>query len=263
MSLNQIRLDTALVELGIFETEEQGRRTLLAGELEINGDRNIKPGKTVSIKKTDDGKKELFSGKTKLVVCIRQKMPFVSRGGLKLQAAIEKFEILPKGMMALDIGSSTGGFSDCLLQRGAKKIYCVDCGRGQLHSKIRDDKRVVTLEKTNARFLTKEQIPETPDIVVIDVSFISLELILPVVDKLGASGTIVIALVKPQFEVSKDKISKGGVVKNVKDRKDVVEKIKRFMFGLSWTVIGEIESPITGPAGNHEFLLVAKILKRT
>ncbi len=261
MSLNQIRLDLALVELGFFETEEQARRALLAGEIEINGDRNVKPGKTVSIKKNDDGKKELFSGKTKLVVCIRQKMPFVSRGGLKLQAAIEKFEIFPTGMTALDIGSSTGGFSDCLLQRGAKKIYCVDCGRGQLHSKIRDDKRVVTLEKTNARFLTKEQIPETPDIVVIDVSFISLELILPVVDKLGASGTIVIALVKPQFEVTKDKIAKGGVVKNENDRKDVVEKIKRFMIDLDWKVIGEIESPITGPAGNHEYLLCAKIIK--
>ena len=257
MSLNQIRLDFALVELGIFETEEQARRALLAGETEINGDRNVKPGKTVSIKKNEAGKQELFSGKTKLVVCIRQKMPFVSRGGIKLQAAIEKFGILPLGMMVLDIGSSTGGFSDCLLQKGADKIYCVDCGRGQLHSKIRDDKRVVTLEKTNARFLTKEQIPETPNIVVIDVSFISLELILPVVDKLGASGTIVIALVKPQFEVTKDKIAKGGVVKNEKDRKDVVEKIKRFMIGLSWKVIGEIESPITGPAGNHEYLVCA------
>ncbi len=256
MFLNQIRLDIALVELGFFETEEQAQRALLAGEIEINGNRNAKPGKTVSIKKNEDGY-ELLSGKTKLAVCIRQKMPFVSRGGLKLQAALEKFRISPTGMVAIDIGSSTGGFSDCLLQRGANKIYCVDCGRGQLHSKIRDDKRVVTLEKTNARFLTKEQIYETPNIVVIDVSFISLELILPIVNKLGEEGTIVVALVKPQFEVSKDKIAKGGVVKNVKDRKDVVEKIKRFMLELDWTIIGEIESPITGPAGNHEYLVCA------
>jgi len=258
MSLNQIRLDLALVELGFFESVEQSCRALLAGELEINGDRNLKPGKTVSVKKTENGN-ELFSGKTKLVVCIRQKMPFVSRGGLKLQAALEKFEILPAGMIGLDIGSSTGGFSDCLLQQDAKKIYCVDCGRGQLHSKIRDDKRVVTLEKTNARFLTKEQIPEPPDIVVIDVSFISLELILPVADKLGKQGTVIIALVKPQFEVSKDKVSKGGVVRSEQDRKDVVEKIKKFMIKLEWKIIGEIESPITGPAGNHEFLLIGQI----
>jgi len=251
------RLDAALVELGFFDTKEKARRALLAGELEINGDRNAKPGKKVSIKTTESGA-ELFDGKTKLDVCIRQKMPFVSRGGLKLQEALDKFEISSSGMTALDIGASTGGFSDCLLQRGAKKIYCVDCGKGQLHSKIRDDERVVALEKTNARYLTRELIPETPDIVVIDVSFISLELILPVVNELGAEGTIIIALVKPQFEVGKEKLSKGGVVKDEKARKDAVEKIKSFMLGLDWTIIGETESPITGPAGNHEYLLCAR-----
>ena len=258
VSAKKLRLDFALAELGFYETTEKAYRAILAGEVEINGNRNLKPGITVKIKNTDSGKQLFHNGKI-LKIVVRDKCPYVSRGGYKLAAALEEFKINPTGMIAVDIGASTGGFTDCLLQRGAKKVYSIDCGTGQLHSKIRDDGRVVVMEKTNARFITKELIPELPEIIVIDVSFISLKMIFPVVNNIGENGTIVIALVKPQFEVEKGKHLIGGVVKETAVRKKIVCDIKEFSAGLSWKIIGEIESPITGPAGNHEFLLVAQI----
>jgi len=258
VSAKKLRLDSALAELGFYETAEKAYRAILAGEVEINGDRNVKPGIEVKIKEIDL-EKILFHNGKKLKIVVRNKCPYVSRGGYKLAAALDEFKINPAGMTAVDIGASTGGFTDCLLQRGAEKVYAVDCGTGQLHSKIRDDNRVVVMEKTNARFITRDLIPELPKIIVIDVSFISLKMIFPVVNKIGGNDTIVIALVKPQFEVEKGKHLIGGVVKEIEVRKHIVNDIKNYMSELSWKIIGEIESPITGPAGNHEFLLVAQI----
>jgi len=258
VSARKIRLDSALFELQFYDTPEKANRAILAGEIEINGDRNIKPGIEVKIKENADGKKLFHNGK-ELKIVIRDKCPYVSRGGYKLASALDEFKINPNGMTAVDIGASTGGFTDCLLQRGAKKVYSVDCGTGQLHSKIRDDARVIVMEKTNARYLTTEIIPERPDIVVIDVSFISLKMIFPVVNKIGTNGTIVIALIKPQFEVEKGKLLKGGVVKNLETRKEIVADIELFISKFNWKLIGGKESPIIGPAGNHEYLLVSCI----
>jgi len=258
VSAKKLRLDSALAELNFYETTEKANRAILAGEVEINGDRNVKPGINVKIKEIDS-KNILFHSGKKLKIVVRNKCPYVSRGGYKLAAALDEFKINPAGMITVDIGASTGGFTDCLLQRGAEKVYAVDCGTGQLHSKIRDNNRVIVMERTNARFITRDLIPEPPELVVIDVSFISLKMIFPVVNKIGENDTIVIALVKPQFEVEKGKHLIGGVVKEMEIRKNIVNDIKNYMSELNWKLIGEIESPITGPAGNHEFLLVAQI----
>ena len=260
-SAKKIRLDSALAELKFYDTAEKANRAILAGEIEINGDRNIKPGAEVKIKENAEGKKLFHNGK-ELKIVIRNKCPYVSRGGYKLAAALDELKINPGEMTAVDIGASTGGFTDCLLQRGAKKVYAVDCGTGQLHSKIRNDERVVVMEKTNARYLNRDLIPEIPDIVVIDVSFISLKMIFPVVNKIGANGTIVVALIKPQFEVEKGKHLISGVVKDVETRKKIVADIESFISKLNWKFIGGIESPIIGPAGNHEYLLVSCIVNK-
>ena len=254
----KLRLDAALVELGYYDSANKAKRALIAGEVEINGERNFKPGKNVALA-LQDKKKELFIGNQKLKINIRDKCPYVSRGGYKLAAALDKFNICPSGMTAYDIGASTGGFTDCLLQRGAKKVYAIDCGIGQLHQKIRNDERVVVMEKTNARHLTKEHFSDAAGIIVIDVSFISLKKIFPVVNKIGENGTIVVALIKPQFEVGKGKDLIKGVVKSEKTRKKVTDEIKQFAAELNWKILGIIESPIIGPAGNHEYLLSAKI----
>ncbi len=253
-----IRVDAALAELGYFATEEQARRALLAGEVEIDGDRSVKPGWRASIRTTPTGRRLMLAG-SEVTVAVRKRCPYVSRGGLKLAAALDEFEIDPAGMTALDIGASTGGFTDCLIQRGAAKVYAVDCGTGQLHAKLRNDSRVVVLERTNARFLTREHVPDVPGAVVIDVSFISLELILPIIHSLCASGALVAALVKPQFEVRPEMVQRGGVVRDAKARQDAVASIRNAMTELGWTVIGEMESPLIGPAGNHEYFLGARI----
>ena len=254
----KLRLDSALFELGFFESANKAKCALLAGEVEINGERNLKPGKNVVLD-TENGKKEISIGNKKLKIVIRNKCPYVSRGGYKLAAALDEFNINPTDMTAYDIGASTGGFTNCLLQRGAKKVYAIDCGTGQLQQKIRNDDRVVVMEKTNARNLTRDFFSEPAEIIVIDVSFISLKKILPVVNKIGENGTIVIALIKPQFEVGKGKELIKGVVKSKAARERIVEEIKNFTENLNWKITGIIESPITGPAGNHEYLLSAKI----
>ena len=254
----KIRLDCALAELKFYATVKKANRAILAGETEINGNRNIKPGIEVKIKESDTGKQLFHNGKI-LKIVIREKCPYVSRGGYKLAAALDEFKINPKGMTAVDIGSSTGGFTDCLLQRGTKKVYAIDCGTGQLHSKIRNDERVVVMEKTNARYLSGDKIHDVPGIIVIDVSFISLRMIFPVVNKIGTNGTIIIALIKPQFEVEKGKYLINGVVKDTEKRKEIVSDIENGISKLNWKLIGGIESPIKGPAGNHEYLLAAEI----
>ncbi len=185
-----------------------------------------------------------------------QDHPWVSRGGLKLAHGLEHFEIDPTGMVAVDVGASTGGFTDVLLQNGAVKVYAVDVGHGQLAWKLRSDERVIVLEKTNARYLTAEQIPDAPQIVVCDASFIGLKTVLPAALSLAAPGAFVVALIKPQFEAGREHVGKGGVVRDPEIHAAVCEDTRSWLDGLEgWSVLGISESPITGPEGNKEFLI--------
>jgi len=183
-------------------------------------------------------------------------LPFVSRGGLKLQKALDEFAIDVTGLTVLDVGASTGGFTDCLLQRGAAKVFAVDVGYGQLAWKLREDPRVVNLEKTNIRYLEPETLGATPDLAVIDASFISLDKVLPSVLRLIREDGIIVALVKPQFEVGKGEVGKGGVVRDEAKHRQVIDAVAAEAVALGLTVRGVTESPITGPKGNREFLMV-------
>jgi len=185
--------------------------------------------------------------------------PWVSRGGLKLAHALERFAIDPGGRVVLDVGASTGGFTDVALAGGAAKVYAVDVGHGQLAWKLRTDARVVVLEKTNARHLTRAQIPDPVDLVVCDASFIGLETVLPAALALAKPGARLIALIKPQFEVGKGRVGKGGIVRELELHREVVDTITAWLGGLAgWTVLGVIDSPITGTDGNKEFLISAR-----
>ncbi len=188
-----------------------------------------------------------------------QDHPWVSRGGLKLAHAIEHFDINPSNFICLDVGASTGGFTDVLLQNGAKRVYAVDVGHGQLAWKLRSDERVIVLEKTNARYLTATEIPEPVDIVVCDASFISLKTVLPAALGLAKKGAVLAALIKPQFEAGREQVGKGGVVRDPAIHHQVCETIRNWLDGMdNWSVRGIVESPITGPEGNVEFLIVAE-----
>ena len=184
--------------------------------------------------------------------------PYVSRGGQKLEAALDQFAVDVKGKVLLDVGASTGGFTDCLLQRGAEKVIAVDVGYGQLHWKIRQDPRVVVLEKTNIRYLEPDQIKESINGAVIDVSFISLKLVIPAVSRLLLNDAFIIALIKPQFEVEKDQVGKGGVVRDPSLREEVVSNLSSFFEETGWHMKGCTPSPILGPKGNQEFLIYLK-----
>lgn len=185
--------------------------------------------------------------------------PWVSRGGLKLDHGLEHFQIDVAGMTAIDVGASTGGFTDVLLSRGALSIYAVDVGYGQLDSKLRDDDRVTVLERTNARHITSEQVPELADVVVCDASFIGLRTVLPAALQLTKPGAYLIALIKPQFEVAKERVGKKGVVRDSELHQEVCDTISTWLGGQSdWSVLGIVESPITGPEGNKEFLIGAR-----
>jgi len=252
------RLDAALVRLGLYASREQAQRALLAGTVEIGGRRDAKPGMSVSVREGADGL-ELWRGRTRLALTVRERMPYVSRGGLKLAAALDAFGIDPRGMTALDIGASTGGFTDCLLQRGAARVVAVDCGTGQLHAALRNDPRVTLREHCNARFLTRADVGAPPQIVVADVSFISLTLIVPVIAHVIAPGGWMIVLVKPQFECGPHHVARGGVVKDAAVRLAAVEKVCRCVEEHGGAVIGVCESPLRGPAGNVEYLLAARM----
>ena len=182
-------------------------------------------------------------------------LPFVSRGGIKLDAALKKFQVEVKDKVLLDVGASTGGFTDCLLQCGAKKVFAVDVGYGQLHWKLRQDPRVEILEKTNIRHLRPDLFSEPIQGAVIDVSFISLRLVIPPVSDLLTEKSFIVALIKPQFEVGKGKVGKGGVVRDTVLHEEVVESLNIFFEGCGWNVRGTIPSPILGPKGNREFLV--------
>jgi 23S rRNA (cytidine1920-2'-O)/16S rRNA (cytidine1409-2'-O)-methyltransferase len=237
----KIRLDRLLVERGLASARERARALILAGQVLVNGAPVAKVGALVP---------------TAAKVTLKSPdMPYVSRGGMKLVAALEQFKIDVSGKVALDVGASTGGFTDCLLQHGAARVYDVDVGYGQLAWRLRQDPRVVVLERTNIRYLAREAIPEEMDLVVVDVSFISLKLVLPKVISFLRPGGAILALVKPQFEVGKGQVGKGGVVRDQQLQLQIVAEIQRFAQTLGLMVMGVIPSPVLGPKGNQEYLL--------
>ena len=237
------RLDAVLVERGLVETRARARAVIMAGDVYVDGVRTDKAGALV---------------KQGSEVAVRDtSLKYVSRGGLKLEAALKEFGIDPKGKTAIDIGASTGGFTDCLLRSGAAKVYAVDVGYGQLDWKLRHDPRVTVREKLNARYIRPEDIGEPADIVVIDVSFISLTMIIPPAIALLKPGGVLVALIKPQFEVGKGEVGKGGIVRDESKHREVVDKITEFVKCHSLGVLGVIPSPIEGAEGNKEFLIAA------
>jgi 23S rRNA (cytidine1920-2'-O)/16S rRNA (cytidine1409-2'-O)-methyltransferase len=239
------RVDTLLVERGLAESRARAQALVLAGLVWSGGQRLDKPGTSLA-------------ADTPLEVRGREH-PWVSRGGIKLAHALDHFAVDPAGAVALDIGASTGGFTDVLLARGVRLVYAVDVGHGQLAWKLRQDARVTVLERTNARHLTPEQIPEAPDLIVCDASFISLTVLLPAALALAAPAARLVALIKPQFEVGKGKVGKGGVVRDPALHREVCERIAAWLEAQpGWRVEGLTESPIQGPEGNVEFLVYAR-----
>ena len=240
-SSEKIRLDRLLVERGLVPARERARALILAGQVLVNGIPVAKVGTLVP---------------TEAAVILKSPdQPYVSRGGVKLAAALNSFSIDVNGQAALDVGASTGGFTDCLLQHGAARVYCVDVGYGQLAWRLRQDPRVVVLERTNIRYLPRDAIPEEVDLAVADVSFISLKLVLPQILQFLRPDGLIIALVKPQFEVGKGQVGKGGVVRDLQQQQQVVAEIQKFAQGLGLAAEGVIPSPILGPKGNQEYLL--------
>ncbi|KAF0221175.1 MAG: hypothetical protein FD174_673 [Geobacteraceae bacterium] len=241
MSNKKERLDKILVDRGLVQSRERARALIMAGTVVVTDHVADKAGMMVPLDSEIRLKGEV--------------LPFVSRGGLKLQKALDEFAIDVTGFAVLDVGASTGGFTDCLLQRGARKIFAVDVGYGQLAWKLRQDERVVNLEKTNIRFLTPDKLPEIPDMAVIDASFISLDKVLPNTIRLIRDDGVVVALIKPQFEVGRGEVGKGGVVRDEAKHQAVVASIRALAESLGLTVEGVTESPIRGPKGNREFLI--------
>ncbi len=234
------RLDQLLFERGFTESRERAKTTIMSGLVFVNGQRADKPGMPVDPEAAVEVRGEA--------------LPFVSRGGFKLDKALKVFPVDPAGKLCIDCGASTGGFTDVLLQHGAKKVYSVDVGYGQLAWKLRTDARVVNLERTNLRYVTREQVPETLDLAVMDVSFISIRLVLPAVRELLKPDGEVICLIKPQFEAGREQVGRGGIVRDEAVRAQVVESVRAFgtgELGLEW--IGVCESPIRGASGNVEY----------
>ena len=234
------RLDVLLTERGLQESRQRAQAVIMSGEVFVNGQRVDKPGTAVA----EDARIEIRGGT----------LPYVSRGGLKLEKAMATFPIDLHGAVCADIGASTGGFTDCMLQNGAEKVYAVDVGYGQLAWKLRSDPRVVCLERTNARYLTREQVPDELDFASVDVSFISLKLILPPLNGLLKDGGHAACLVKPQFEAGREKVGKKGVVRDPDVHLEVLEHFLDHAKESDFTVLGLTYSPIRGPEGNIEYL---------
>ncbi|HEU5048341.1 MAG TPA: TlyA family RNA methyltransferase [Rickettsiales bacterium] len=240
----KLRLDILLVDRGLADTRAKAQALIAAGKVYSNEVKLDKAGHPVA----ED-----------IPLTVREaEHPWVSRGGMKLAKGLEYFNINPSGLICLDVGASTGGFTDVLLTHGAAKVYAVDVGHGQLDWKLRQDARVVVLEKTNARSLDHNLIPDTPALIVCDASFISLKTVLPASLTLAAKDAVLIALIKPQFEVGKGNVGKGGVVRDESLHKIVCEDIENWLTEtMGWNVLGITESPIKGPKGNTEFLIAA------
>ncbi len=237
------RLDLYLVEEGLCPSREMAKSLIMAGKVFVNNQRSDKAGDQI--------------GEKDHVEVRGETLKYVSRGGLKLEKAMATFPISLNGKVCMDIGASTGGFTDCMLQNGAGKVFAVDVGYGQLAWKLRCDERVVNMERTNIRFVTREQIETELDFASIDVAFISLKLVLPVAYSLLKDGGEVVALIKPQFEAGRENVGKKGVVRDINVHKDVVKNITSFAQELGFTVEGLDFSPIRGPEGNIEYLMYA------
>lgn len=235
------RLDRVLVGRGLAVSREEAGRLILAGQIRIDGHVVDKPAKAVVL----DAAVEVVGRASR----------YVSRGGEKLQAGLESLRLSPSGMVALDVGCSTGGFTDCLLQHGARRVYAVDVGYGQFDWRLRKDPRIVLLERTNIRRLTPARIPEPIQLAVVDVSFISLTLVLPGLVSFLEPGASVVVLMKPQFEVGKGKVGRGGVVREAVLRQRALEKVVTCAEALGFRTLGTVESPITGRKGNRETLV--------
>lgn len=235
------RLDVALFEKGFAESREKAKALIMAGQVYVNGNKVTKSGESI---KPEDS-----------IEVRGEKMPYVSRGGYKLEKAVKEFGLSLEGFVCMDIGASTGGFTDCMLQNGAVKVYSIDVGYGQLAWKLRTDERVVNLERTNFRHVTKETIPEGIDFASVDVSFISLKLIVPVMKSLLKEGGKAVCLIKPQFEAGREKVGKKGVVRELSTHIEVVEEIRNFVLENGFSVLNIDFSPIKGPQGNIEYLI--------
>jgi len=241
----KIRADVALLERKLAPSRARAQALILAGKVFCGERRVEKAGQAIA----DD----------QALVVRGPDHPWVSRGGVKLEHGLNHFDISPRGLTVLDIGASTGGFTDVVLAGGAKRIFAVDVGRGQLDWRLRNDERVVVLEKTNARALTPSEIPDPVDLIVCDASFISLKTILPASLALTAPGARLVALIKPQFEAGRNKVGKKGVVRDPEVRTAVCDDISSWLAARAgWQVMGLVESPITGPAGNVEYLIGAR-----
>lgn len=235
------RLDKLLVSRGLVASRERARAMILAGKVVVNDHTVDKAGTAVAVEA--------------IIRLKGEDIPYVSRGGLKLAKALEAFSLVVQGRIAIDVGASTGGFTDCLLQHGADRVYAVDVGYGQLAWSLREDQRVVNLERTNIRELTAESLEALPDLAVIDASFISLEKVLPATLALLTDNADLVALIKPQFEVGKGQVGKGGVVRDPDLHAAVIERIKAVASELDCRVCDVTDSPILGPKGNREFLI--------
>ena len=242
--IEKVRLDVALFERGFVDSREKGKALIMAGLVYLNGKKETKAGAPV---KSED--------------CIElrgEKMPYVSRGGYKLAKAVEQFGLKLNNCICMDIGASTGGFTDCMLINGASKVYSIDVGYGQLAWKLRNDPRVVNMERTNFRYVTHEEIPEEIDFASVDVSFISLKHIIPPMHSLLRNGGQAVCLIKPQFEAGKEKVGKKGVVRDITVHYEVVKAIFDFVLENGFSVLNLDFSPIKGPQGNIEYLIFIK-----
>ena len=234
-----MRIDNLLLERGLVVSRAKAQALVMAGDVRVDGQVILKSSDLVD---------------PDMQIEVREKPRYVSRGGEKLEAALEKFSIDANGKVCADVGASTGGFTDCLLQRGAARVFAVDVGKGVLHWKLRNDARVVAMEQTNARYL--ESLPEKIDLAVVDASFISLKILLPVIMKWTKAGGLIVCLVKPQFEAGRKEAGRGeGVIRKPEIHRQVLVEIIEFAGGLGLGVLGLMRSPIKGPKGNVEFLL--------
>jgi len=234
----KVRADVLLAEKGLAPSRARAQALILAGKVFVGGSRIEKSGETLDA--------------TSPIEVREPDHPFVSRGGVKLEGALDAFEYDPTGKVVADFGASTGGFTDCLLQRGATKVFAIDVGYGQLHHKLRQDPRVRSMERTNARHVTRADLSEPVDLVVIDASFIGLEKLLPAAYEILVPGGEVLALIKPQFQVGQDKVEKGGIVRDMEVRRDAVRAVVRDAEEIGFERRAEADSVITGPKGNQE-----------
>lgn len=244
MSEKKHRLDLILVEKGWLKSRQRARAMIMAGKVFVNGQRVDKPGFAVSSKDS--------------IECKADDLPYVSRGGLKLEAALQHLPLDVTAAICIDVGASTGGFTDCLLQHGAKRVYAVDVGYGQLAWKIRQDPRVIVIERTNVRHLAAEAIPERVDLITIDVSFISLKIVVPAVSRFMKTDASILALIKPQFEVGKGQVGKGGVVRDPDLHQQVIQTLADFFSTQRLMSRLVYPSPLLGPKGNREFFMLLK-----